>query len=267
MKREGRKCSRLRAGSSPSIPGAISLGRPGDAVAATRFRGGLLPRLALTTALTIGALLADKPARADNVTDTVLLTNGGRVRGTVMEEDPQKGTSIKLVDGTFQRLKPAEVKQVLYGGRVDPAPSPQIPTPLLAAPGPLTPPSAPIPPGVLPALDPHQVAEDAVANPGRGKAMRGAGIALTVAGGVTVILGSIALGALAGADCVSGCAYTYALPAALLAGGGSLLVPGLVLWSVGQGRVSEARRATVSLSLEGTSGAVGARGGSLALRF
>jgi hypothetical protein len=221
-------------------------------------------RLALTTSLTVGALLAATPARADNVTDTVLLTNGGRVRGTVMEDDPQKGTSVKLADGTFVRVKPAEVKQVLYGGRVDTALPPPAAVPMVTAPA-LTVPA--LAPGLLTPLDPHPHPENAVPTAGGGKAMRGAGIGLTVVGGVLVVLGGFTAGALAGADCVSGCMYTYALPAALLAGGASLLVPGLVLWSVGQSRVDAARQAPVSLSLESSSGASGARGGSLALRF
>jgi hypothetical protein len=69
-----------------------------------------------------------------------MLTNGGRVRGTVMEEDPQRGTSVRLADGTVKQLAPSEVKQVIYGGHVQTEAAPQAPppTPTLTPTGPAT---------------------------------------------------------------------------------------------------------------------------------
>lgn len=46
--------------------------------------------------------------------DLVFLTNGGRVRGIVMEADPQKGVSVKLDDGSTRQFAPAEVASVQY---------------------------------------------------------------------------------------------------------------------------------------------------------
>ena len=65
-----------------------------------------------------GAPLGAQGSVGLGATDTVLLTNGGRVRGAVIEEDPQKGTSVKLLDGTIRRIAARDVKQVLYRGDV-----------------------------------------------------------------------------------------------------------------------------------------------------
>jgi hypothetical protein len=46
--------------------------------------------------------------------DTVYLANGGRMRGLVMEEDPKRGVTIKLIDETVRKLAPGEVKSVEY---------------------------------------------------------------------------------------------------------------------------------------------------------
>jgi len=69
--------------------------------------------------------------------DIVLLKNGGRLRGSVVEEDPQKGVRIKLADGTLRAVAASDVKEVQYGGKpatvVAPPPAVVAP-PLLAAP-------------------------------------------------------------------------------------------------------------------------------------
>jgi hypothetical protein len=117
-------------------------------------------RFGLLLGVCLSALTAASEARADDALDTVMLTNGGRLRGTVMKEDPQKGTSIKLVDGTVRRLLPGDVKQVRYGGG---APVSPLPVAAVAAPSPpatepvpptvLVPVPAQATPGVLPAID------------------------------------------------------------------------------------------------------------------
>lgn len=66
--------------------------------------------------------------------DVVLLTNGGRLRGTIIEEDPSNGVRVKLSDGTMRTLKPGEVRELRYHGAPTPSSTPE------AAPNP---PSAP----------------------------------------------------------------------------------------------------------------------------
>ncbi len=59
---------------------------------------------------------AAEPLPADSL-DTVLLTNGGRLRGTIFEEDPQTGVGIRLPDGGTRRIEAGDVKKVLYHAR------------------------------------------------------------------------------------------------------------------------------------------------------
>lgn len=61
--------------------------------------------------LAVAALIAS----AAPTLDTVFLRNGGRVRGTVVEEDPSRGVSIQLPNGEFRKLLPAEIARVEYG--------------------------------------------------------------------------------------------------------------------------------------------------------
>jgi hypothetical protein len=109
-----------------------------------RCRRRRLSRFGLVVAACLSASLGTSEARADDAPDTVMLTNGGRVRGTVMEEDPEKGTSIKMPDGTVRRLDPSEVKRVVYGDSSETAPAPP-PVPPPPAPRPLPDLTAPVP--------------------------------------------------------------------------------------------------------------------------
>lgn len=86
----------------------------------------------LAAATVAAGLLIAAPARAGEAEDTVFLVNGGRVRGTVMEEDPAKGVAVKLPDGSVRRIAPADVKRVQYGAEA-PKPPP-LPAPVRAAP-------------------------------------------------------------------------------------------------------------------------------------
>jgi hypothetical protein len=63
---------------------------------------------------TAEAHVAPDASRPDESLDTVLLTNGGRVRGTIFDDDPRTGVGIKLPDNTTRRIKSADVKKVLY---------------------------------------------------------------------------------------------------------------------------------------------------------
>lgn len=84
----------------------------------------------LTRAFLLGAALvaATLPfatiAHAEEPIDTVVLSNGGRVRGSVLESEPKTGTTIRMLDGTTRKLKPAEVTRVEYGEDSAPAPPP-----------------------------------------------------------------------------------------------------------------------------------------------
>jgi hypothetical protein len=63
--------------------------------------------------------LAVRDRRAPTVTteisDTVYLRNGGRVRGVVLEESPTLGVRIRFPDGTIRSVEAAEVHHVAYG--------------------------------------------------------------------------------------------------------------------------------------------------------
>ena len=78
------------------------------------------------------------PAFADDEgPDIVLLKNGGRLRGTVVEENPSTGVRIKLPTGTIKTVAAKEVDKVEYGGgRATGAPSGTPPSPSTTPPAP-----------------------------------------------------------------------------------------------------------------------------------
>jgi hypothetical protein len=86
--------------------------------------------------------------------DIVLLANGGRVRGTVIVEDPATGVRIRLADGTIRNIPAKEVKTVQYEGQAPASPVPNPASPALVVPvapvAPVAPPppAAPVPAGV-----------------------------------------------------------------------------------------------------------------------
>jgi hypothetical protein len=99
--------------------GAIVMGNIGMASSGIqRARAKVFLRPASSNALTPvpSKAVSDAGAVAPNVDtlDTVFLTNGGRLRGVVFDEDPHAGVGIKLPDGATRRLKAAEVKKILY---------------------------------------------------------------------------------------------------------------------------------------------------------
>jgi hypothetical protein len=71
-------------------------------------------------------------AYAGEADDTVFLTDGGRVRGTVIEESPGIGVRVRLADGRIRQLAAKDVKSVQYAGEA------------AAPPAPVPPPSAPV---------------------------------------------------------------------------------------------------------------------------
>ena len=93
-----------------------------------------------------GALSLTLAISAAHAEDVVHLRNGGRIRGTVIEESPTAGVRIKLADGRIRALKPEEVFRVEYdAGGAAPPPGPEAPA-QPTAPGAPPPPVAPPPP-------------------------------------------------------------------------------------------------------------------------
>lgn len=95
----------------------------------------------LGCALALVALLSSLTASAQAL-DTVFLTSGGRVRGTVIADEPA-GVTMQLPDGTTRKLLRAEVTRVEYAGSAA-APPPAAPAPTATVPGappPATPPA------------------------------------------------------------------------------------------------------------------------------
>ena len=60
---------------------------------------------------------ATPAAHASDAPDTVILTNGQRVRGVVTQADPERGTTIVLPDGTVRKYRPSEVARVAFEDR------------------------------------------------------------------------------------------------------------------------------------------------------
>ena len=103
-------------------------------------------RRALVPIATLAGMLASAGSALAN--DTVFLKNGGRVRGVVVEEDPQTGVRVKLADGTITTVAAADVERVDYesaGGAAPVAPPTAPPAPL----PPVAPPPIVVQPGTI----------------------------------------------------------------------------------------------------------------------
>jgi hypothetical protein len=85
-------------------------------------------RIATTVAALALLLASASPAHAAD-DDVVMLVNGGRVRGTVIQEDPAQGVRVRLLDGTFRSIPAKDVKKVEYAGSSAPTEAPPEPTP------------------------------------------------------------------------------------------------------------------------------------------
>ncbi len=80
-------------------------------------------------------------AKASETTDTVYFLGGGRVRGTVIEENPRTGVRVRLLDGTVQTYPRDDLVRIEYADgsvshRVTAAPPPPAAPPTAAAPPP-----------------------------------------------------------------------------------------------------------------------------------
>jgi hypothetical protein len=98
-----------------SSPRSLRLARAGSFVAVARSAFALAFALTLSTSTR---------AHAGETDDTVMLKNGGRVRGIVVEEDPAKGVRIKLPGGELRAIPAKDVDRVVYGAAPSPAPPP-----------------------------------------------------------------------------------------------------------------------------------------------
>ncbi len=107
--------------------------------------------LTLAHAALVSLLLAADPAH-----DTVFLQNGGRLRGTVVEETPAGGVTIQIPGGQLRTVPPAEVLRIEYrdgtigllGAKLTPPPAAP-PTPASAELSPAPPPPPALPPAAL----------------------------------------------------------------------------------------------------------------------
>lgn len=73
----------------------------------------MLTRTCQLVAASTLVLLATS-ALADDATDLVVLSNGGRVRGSVLEQSPTSGVRIKLYDGSVRSYSSAEIRRVRF---------------------------------------------------------------------------------------------------------------------------------------------------------
>lgn len=132
-------------------------------------------------------------AHAGDNDDTVFLKNGGRIRGTVLVEDPGKGVTIKLADGTSRTLAPAEVKNVEYGGAAAAPAAAPTPAPVASAPAPAPAAAAPAPAAPAPAALPISATPAQPAEPHYHRRM-----GLLITGIVVMGAGAVAAGVGAG---------------------------------------------------------------------
>lgn len=204
----------------------------------------------LASALLSALLLASAPARADDrKPDTVRLTNGGLVRGTVTIEDPAEGVTIVLVDGTTKKIPAKQVKDVEYAAAATQVPAqPQPPQP-----------AAPPAPSVAAAYAPYAPSPAPYGVPAyvEQKTRRSSG--LMVLGIIDMPLGAGAIaGGVAAFVAGNGDSDVQTPAVILIVSGGVLLAMGVTFTIVGATKVT--RDAPVSLE-------VGPRSGSLRVRF
>jgi len=88
---------------------------------------------------------APRAKSAEAPIDSVYFLGGGRVRGTVIEENPKTGVKVRLLDGTVQNYSRDDLVRIEYADgsvsrRVTPAPAAPAVTPAPAPPPPAAPP-------------------------------------------------------------------------------------------------------------------------------
>jgi hypothetical protein len=152
-------------------------------------------------------LLVTPAARADGPVDTVFLADGGRLRGIVTEDDPRRGVTIKLVDGTIRKVKRTDVARVEYADAPAPAiaspssPGGQTPTPS-AAPSTAANEAPPDLPNPVPTAEsPPAYALATVPPPDSNASARTAGLVMLVGGSLALTTGLAILVAASNNDC------------------------------------------------------------------
>jgi hypothetical protein len=108
-----------------AAPVARQMDLPPRSDAAERAVALLAGNLARDESAELELAVRDRRARKapSDVDDTVVLRDGGRIRGVVIEESPALGVRISLPDGTTRGLAPSEVERVIYGHAPSDAPS------------------------------------------------------------------------------------------------------------------------------------------------
>jgi hypothetical protein len=97
-------------------------------------------------------------------TDAVYFADGGRARGTVVEESPTGGVVLRLLDGSTRRYAPGQVVRIEYADGTVSVPAPKAAPPAYPAPArppPYPPPAYPPPTTAAPAWPPPQAAPQA----------------------------------------------------------------------------------------------------------
>ena len=177
---------------------------------------------AVALAIVLFTWIQSSAAYADDVTDVVMLTNGGRLRGVVAEEDPVKGVTIKLIDGTVRKLSVKEVKEIVHGSvaPIAPPPAPAAAQPIVM----MAPPPYAGYPGYPPPARPTERQSTGLWAGGR---------VLTILGSLTLPVGGTTI---ATSD---ECKHDSQCPAgaALLVGGSLFLSGGIVMMVMGGKRV------------------------------
>jgi len=108
--------------------------------------------------LLVPAALAALVAFAAPDLDTVMLRDGGRLRGTVIEETRAGGVTVQLPDGRVQTVPPDQVSRVVYGDGAVGILGVEAPPPV-AAPAPAAEPATGVAPAPAPAPAPGAAAD------------------------------------------------------------------------------------------------------------
>ena len=104
-------------------------------VSRIEFADGTVSTPSPTPARAPEAAPAPRPAEGPGPIDTIFFSGGGRVRGTVMEENARTGVTARLLDGSVRTYAVEEISRVEYAdGTVStPYPAPRAPAPAAAS--------------------------------------------------------------------------------------------------------------------------------------
>jgi len=100
---------------------------PAGQVARIEFSDGTVSEARPAPAAAVAAPVA--PPHQAGPPDSVFFTGGGRVRGTVIQEDPKTGVKLRLLDGSLRTYGPEEYTRIEYGDGTVSRRKPVEPTP------------------------------------------------------------------------------------------------------------------------------------------